>query len=195
MRSILPSQIKRLKPHNDKEVQKTLRKAKEEQQRQHDKGTRPLRPLKRGEKVYTQPYGQNRQWQSAIVCERLENRRYKIKLDNGRILFRNRRHLRPRGAPNSEKLEGHRHFIADDTGATNDAYGGSDGDMSIVQRENNEQNDDTEHEPNNPNRDNQIENETEAEHGTETIPNIPQDSLRRSQRSRRPPERFKDYFR
>ena len=50
--------------------------------------------LRKGDQVTVQPYGKNQYRKKTTVTENFEYQRYRIKLENGKRLVRNRRHLR-----------------------------------------------------------------------------------------------------
>ena len=52
-----------------------------------------------GQKVRVEPYAGHKLWQAAVVVRKYQFRRYRIKLwESGRLLYRNRRQLRPKSA-------------------------------------------------------------------------------------------------
>ncbi|KAG5285842.1 hypothetical protein AALO_G00008090 [Alosa alosa] len=62
----------------------------------YNKGAKQLRPLQEGEQVRVQTeVGHHLYWTPASVMGQVKDRSYTVKLENGTILRRNQRHLRP----------------------------------------------------------------------------------------------------
>lgn len=66
------------------------------QARYYNRGAKPLRPLQNGERVRVQSQvAGHTYWAPASVVRQDRNRSYAVKMENGTVLRRNRRHLRP----------------------------------------------------------------------------------------------------
>ncbi|XP_061760196.1 uncharacterized protein K02A2.6-like [Nerophis ophidion] len=66
------------------------------QARNYNRGAKPLRPLQNGERVRVQSQvAGHTYWAPASVVRQDRNRSYAVKMENGTVLRRNRRHLRP----------------------------------------------------------------------------------------------------
>ena len=83
-----------LSPFNVEEMKTKIRKAKPQQKKHDDKNAHDLTELNKGDQVTVQPYGKNQYWKKATVTKKFEYWQYMIKLENGKRLVRNRRHLK-----------------------------------------------------------------------------------------------------
>ena len=155
--------------------------------------------MKKGDIVFAQPYATHKHWQSAVVLEKFQNRRYKIRLENGRVLYRNRRHLRLRGARDIMHAGGRNSQHTESSNfpeGADDAYGGGDeyNSNEVIPNRGSENETSSESESNTDDRDDGLENEFQTDQND--IDNDMEESqpiIRRSARDRKVPERFGDY--
>uniref|UniRef100_A0A1A8J489 Integrase catalytic domain-containing protein n=1 Tax=Nothobranchius kuhntae TaxID=321403 RepID=A0A1A8J489_NOTKU len=71
-----------------------LRRNTERQTKYYNRTAKDMDTLNPGDVVRVQPFEQHTLWSKARVCNTRGNRSYDVELDNGRVLRRNRRHLR-----------------------------------------------------------------------------------------------------
>lgn len=98
-RSFLPATQKGLQPRVPGRVVGIIRKRREEQKRQHDGGTINLPRLEIGERVRIPPINFDKEWKVGTLSKALHNRTYEVRQQNGKIIRRNRRHLRKAPLP------------------------------------------------------------------------------------------------
>ena len=92
-RTLLPTKPTLLQP----ELHDTKQALRDNQQRQaanFNRGARDLKALKPGDAVRIQPFEPHTVWRRATVMQPVDHRSYQVRLDNGGVLRRNRRHLR-----------------------------------------------------------------------------------------------------
>lgn len=92
-RTLLPTKTSLLQP----EIKDTTQALIDNQQRQSayfNRSARDLHTLNPGDGVRIQPVEPHAAWRRATVVRPVDHRSYLVRLDNGRVLRRNRRHLR-----------------------------------------------------------------------------------------------------
>lgn len=92
-RTLLPTRDSLLQP----EVKHTTQARMDRQMRQaryYNKSAKDMDTLERGDRVRIQPFEPRTIWRKATVVEPVDHRSYAVRLDNGGVLRRNRRHLR-----------------------------------------------------------------------------------------------------
>lgn len=94
MRSILPTPKALLMPKVQLNTKETLKNRQLNQKQYYDRSAKSLTVLKVGQKVKIKNDITNK-WISGIITEILKYRSYKIRLNCGRIMVRNRRHIIP----------------------------------------------------------------------------------------------------
>ena len=94
LRNLLPQLVQKGSSTNTEEVPEATTKS----------GRGPHAPLKIGQKCWIQDQ-QSKRWSSTGTITELMNRNYVIKLESGRFVWRNRRHVRPRVLPEEVKKE------------------------------------------------------------------------------------------
>ncbi|KAL3980052.1 solute carrier family 39 (zinc transporter), member 14 [Sarotherodon galilaeus] len=92
-RTLLPIGDRLLQPKvTDNKL--ALMKNRERQTKYYNRTAKDMDTLNPGDLVRVQPFEPHTLWTKARVCNTLGNRSYDVELDNGRVLRRNRRHLR-----------------------------------------------------------------------------------------------------
>ena len=99
LRNNLPMSRKLLEPAAKAStlVRRRLYQSKNKQKFYHDLGSTPhaTQPLQAGDSVRIQPVGYNQEWKAAVVLGQTPNTNsYVVKTNNGKLLRRNRAHLR-----------------------------------------------------------------------------------------------------
>lgn len=117
LRSNIPVYGKVLKPkiQNYKSVATELRNRQLKQKFYYDRGSRSLSELNRGDIVKVKNFGTGMKWNEGKVIGKIGFRRYKVKLNTGNILIRNRKFLikvKSNSFPNT--LEKYSRFRYDD---------------------------------------------------------------------------------
>ena len=92
-RTLLPTATSLLKPMTTPGVREKLQKKKEGQNYYYNRGTRELSPSRKGDAVVMLP-PQARKWKKVQVEDQLDVRSYAVRTEDGRVLRRNRRHLK-----------------------------------------------------------------------------------------------------
>ncbi|CAK1595943.1 unnamed protein product [Parnassius mnemosyne] len=92
LRSIVPCPPEMLQPKlfNTKQAREILKSRQTVQKRYYDRGSKFLKPLSIGDKIKVRINGK---WVDGIVIDILGERSYVLKLQSGRIIRRNRRHI------------------------------------------------------------------------------------------------------
>ena len=93
----IPTSVQLLKPQLPVDVEQKLRKNKAKQSLYYDRGSKELNDLQPGDVVRIQPprgIGRRKPWTKARVGEKVDIRSYEVRTEDGRVLRRNRRHLR-----------------------------------------------------------------------------------------------------
>ena len=93
----IPTTVQLLKPQLPVDVEQKLRKNKAKQSFYYDRGSKELNDLQPGDVVRIQPprgIGRRKPWNKARVGEKVDVRSYEVRTEDGRVLRRNRRHLR-----------------------------------------------------------------------------------------------------
>ena len=101
-KTLLPTKKTLLQPRvvqHDRE-KKQLIKRQEQQTQYYNRGVKELQPLSEGDIVRMKPFRLgDKNWQKAIVTERLDQRSYTVETPDGGTYRRNRYHLRKRKEP------------------------------------------------------------------------------------------------
>ncbi|XP_023815343.1 uncharacterized protein K02A2.6-like isoform X2 [Oryzias latipes] len=92
-RTLIPMSDSLLQPKVTKNNQ-GLTKNRERQSKYYNRTARDMDNLNPGDSVRVQPFEPHGLWDKARVCKTLGDRSYEVEMDNGRVLRRNRRHLR-----------------------------------------------------------------------------------------------------
>ncbi len=95
-RTLLPPHNNLLKP-KVVDTRQELRLNQRRQEMYYNRHAKDINILKLGDQVRVQPAMLQKIWQKATVLEAVNNQSYKVELDKGGVLRRNRRHLRHTG--------------------------------------------------------------------------------------------------
>ena len=98
-RSLLPSRIGGLQPKIPEAVPENIGKRRAAQKRQYDRGTHNLDRLLPGNQVRVEPVEHKKAWMKGTITEEISDRRYRVRLEGGNVLERNRRFLRRISSP------------------------------------------------------------------------------------------------
>ena len=93
----IPTSVQLLKPQLPVDVEQKLRKNKAKQSFYYYRGSKELNDLQPGDVVRIQPprgIGRRKPWTKARVGKKVDIRSYEVRTEDGRVLRRNRRHLR-----------------------------------------------------------------------------------------------------
>ena len=104
----IPTSVQLLKPQLPVDVEQKLRRNKAKQSFYYDRGSKELNDLQPGDVVRIQPprgIGRRKPWTKARVREKVDVRSYEVRTEDGRVLRRNRRHLRPTKEANTPDNE------------------------------------------------------------------------------------------
>lgn len=113
LRSVMPSATINLKPQNINfdSFNKTLNRRKQDSENYYNRNVRKLCPLDLNLKVMVQlkPKGI---WSPGIVVGKLRDRCYRVKMENGNILVRNRKFIKPCGNIHFSQSLGNSSFLS-----------------------------------------------------------------------------------
>ncbi|KAL6490120.1 hypothetical protein MHYP_G00004650 [Metynnis hypsauchen] len=107
-RTLLPITDNLLKPEIQQNTQ-GLRNNQHRQIKYYNRTAKDLQPLKQGDRVRVQPFEPQTVWKPATVIKPVDHRSYEIKLENGGVLRRNRRHLRKENRTTPVTVPRHTH--------------------------------------------------------------------------------------
>ena len=94
-RTLLPSRQSARQPRVPENVTANIERRRTKQKQQHDKGARALKPLAQGDEVRIEPLPHQKTWSKGKIRRKLESRRFLVETENGTLLERNRRFLKP----------------------------------------------------------------------------------------------------
>jgi len=105
LKTKLPTTTPLLKENNTQDIRRKLKERQNKQKHYYDKQSKPLEPLKNGQKVLIHD---GEKWSKSATVKRKHRspRSYVVQTSNGRFYRRNRRHLRPTNS--------HRNQLSDD---------------------------------------------------------------------------------
>ena len=98
-RTLIPTTSELLKPKIVEDVQGKLLRRKQLQAKHYNISAKELPPLSKGEIVRVKPTDRSGRWFKARVEQQVDVRSYEVRTEDGRILRRNRRHLRSSKEP------------------------------------------------------------------------------------------------
>lgn len=98
-RTLIPTTSELLKPKIVEDVQGKLLRRKQLQAKHYNISAKELPPLCKGEIVRVKPTDRSGRWFKARVEQQVDVRSYEVRTEDGRILRRNRRHLRSSKEP------------------------------------------------------------------------------------------------
>lgn len=112
-RTLLPTRDSLLQQEVKRTTPEQMRRGQMRQAKYYDRTASDLDTLKAGEHVRIQPFEPHTSWRKATVVQPVDHRSYKVELDTGAVLRRNRRHLRrdrgtePSGPDRTVSVETH----------------------------------------------------------------------------------------
>ena len=109
-RTLIPITSLLLKPKVQEDVKEKLIKQKNKQAKYYNGNTKERPPLQAGEvvRVAPKPGERERKWFKARVEDQVNIRFYKVRIEDGKLYRRNRRHLRQSKEPFSQATETNR---------------------------------------------------------------------------------------
>lgn len=93
-RTLLPTRESLLQPEVKRTTSEQMRQVQMRQAKYFNRTAKDLDTLKAGESVRIQPLEPHTSWRKATVVQPIDHRSYRVELETGAVLRRNRRHLR-----------------------------------------------------------------------------------------------------